>query len=497
MRQSGARLRNSANWGCFELWTPYKIRRQERMTAMKHPGPLIESAAPRVSAGANAHLRQSARFALVVRMVLFDALAILIGFSVAGKVRDSAWLMPGGVSLLFVVLPVFFVLSSNAAAYSPESLTNYAESARRATSAIVQTFLFLFALLFVTQFSDEISRLALAVVFVATLLPMLVFRYISHRWVRSTLDGSLLDELVIVDGVPLPERASRFVIDARANQLEPNLNDPAMLERFARATSFYDRVLVACPIERQVAWSTLLKTIDAKGELLVERRDDLGVIGIDAFGDSSTLVVSRGSLRFSDRVKKRSFDLAVASTALLFLAPLMVVVAICIKLDSRGPVFFMQPRVGRNNLPFRIYKFRSMRQEASDLSGNRSTGRDDDRISRFGRFIRKTSIDELPQLINVVKGDMSMVGPRPHALGSTAEDQLFWEISHRYWERHKLKPGITGLAQVRGYRGATEKTSDLTDRLNSDLEYLAGWRLWRDIAILAATLKVLIHPNAY
>lgn len=467
------------------------------MTAMKHPGTLIESTPAAVAAGRDLHLRQSARFALVVRLVLFDALAILIGFSVAGKVRDSAWLMPGGVSLLFVVMPVFLIMASNAAAYSPDSLTHYAESARRASSAIVQTFLFLFALLFVTQSSEDISRLALATVFVATILPMLVFRYVSYRWVRNALDGALLDELVIVDGVPLPGRTARFIIDAQANQLEPNLNDPAMLERFARATSFYDRVLVACPSDRQVAWSTLLKTIDAKGELLVERRDDLGVIGIDNFGNSSTLVVSRGSLSLADRIKKRLFDLALALTALLFLAPLMLVVAICIKLDSRGPVFFMQPRVGRNNLPFRIYKFRSMRQETSDMSGTRSTGRDDDRISRFGRFIRKTSIDELPQLINVVKGDMSMVGPRPHALGSTAEDQLFWEISHRYWERHKLQPGITGLAQVRGYRGATEKTSDLTDRLNSDLEYLAGWRLWRDIAIIAATLKVLVHPNAY
>lgn len=467
------------------------------MAAMKHPGSLTDSATPALTAGRESHLRQSARFALFVRLLLFDALAILIGYSIAAEVRDSAWLMPGGVPLLFVVLPVFVILASNAAAYSPDSLTDYAESARRASSGLVQTFLFLFALLFVTQWSEDISRIALAVMFVTTQIPMLVFRYISYRWVRNTLGGALLDELVIIDGVQLPDRGARFVIDARANQLEPDLNDPAMLERFARATSFYDRVLVACPSERQVVWSTLLKTIDAKGELLVERRDDLGVIGIDTFGESSTLVVSRGSLSLSDRIKKRLFDLAIALTALLFLAPLMLVVAICIKLDSRGPVFFKQPRVGRNNLPFQIYKFRSMRQETSDLAGARSTGRDDDRISRFGRFIRKTSIDELPQLINVVKGDMSMVGPRPHALGSTAEDRLFWEITHRYWERHMLKPGITGLAQVRGYRGATEKTSDLTDRLNSDLEYLAGWRLWRDIAILAATLKVLIHPNAY
>jgi polysaccharide biosynthesis protein PslA len=138
-----------------------------------------------------------------------------------------------------------------------------------------------------------------------------------------------------------------------------------------------------------------------------------------------------------------------------------------------------------------------MRQEACDADGRQSTQREDARISRFGSFIRRTSIDEIPQLFNVVKGEMSIVGPRPHALGSTAGNQLFWEISSKYWERHSLKPGITGLAQVRGYRGATETREDLTMRLQCDLEYLENWSVWRDFAIVSATLAVLIHPNAY
>lgn len=462
---------------------------------MKHPGHITEPEQPAVARVD--YPRQTARVALYARLVLGDALAVLIGFSVANTVRDSEWLMPNGISLMFVVLPVLMVLATNARAYSLTVLADFGESARRATGALVQTFLFTFALLFAFQEGDDISRIAIAIVITATWPAMLLFRYISCWWVRRALGGVLIDELVILDGVPNPEPLARFVVNAAANRLEPDLDDPAMLERFARVSDFYDRVLVACPPERQPVWSTLLKTIEAKGELLVGRRDDIGVIGLDTFGRSSTLVVSRGAMPFSDRVKKRLFDLAIALPAVLFLAPLMVVVAVLIKIDSKGPVFFKQPRVGRNNVPFDIYKFRSMRQEKSDATGTQSTRRDDDRISRFGGFIRRTSIDELPQLLNVLKGDMSIVGPRPHALGSTAEDRLFWQITHRYWERHALKPGITGLAQVRGYRGATEKTSDLTDRLNSDLEYLSGWRLWRDIVILAATLKVLVHPNAY
>lgn len=452
---------------------------------------------PSIPVVAENHSRQTARLALFARLVLGDALAVLIAFSLGSRIRDEQWLTLDGVNLMWVILPIFFVLGTNNRAYSLEALSNFAESARRATTAMFQTFLFLFALLFAVQLGDEISRLAVGTVFVTTVVVMLCFRYLSYLWVTRALSGVLLDELVIIDGVELPKAEARYVVDAAENRLEPDLNDPAMLERFTRVTNFYDRILVACPPEKQVTWATLLKSVDAKGELLMGRRDDLGVIGLDTFGGSSTLVVSRGSLSVADRVKKRLFDLAIAIPALLFLAPLMIVVAILIKLDSRGPVLFKQPRVGRNNVPFQIYKFRSMRQEKCDSAGAQSTRRDDDRISRFGGFIRKTSIDELPQLLNVVKGDMSIVGPRPHALGSTAEDRLFWQISQRYWERHALKPGITGLAQVRGYRGATEKESDLTNRLNSDLEYLAGWRLWKDCAILFATLKVLVHPNAY
>lgn len=111
--------------------------------------------------------------------------------------------------------------------------------------------------------------------------------------------------------------------------------------------------------------------------------------------------------------------------------------------------------------------------------------------------MRRTSIDELPQLLNVLKGDMSIVGPRPHAIGSQANNKYFWEVDRMYWQRHSLKPGLTGLAQVRGHRGATEVEKDLTDRLQSDLEYIAGWSLRRDIGIVLRTVMVLKHDNAY
>ena len=123
--------------------------------------------------------------------------------------------------------------------------------------------------------------------------------------------------------------------------------------------------------------------------------------------------------------------------------------------------------------------------------------RTDDRITRVGRVIRATSVDELPQLLNVLLGSMSIVGPRPHALGSLAGQQLFWEVDERYWHRHALKPGITGLAQVRGFRGATHRRDDLTQRLQADLEYILGWSVWRDFGILVSTVRVVVHRNAF
>jgi lipopolysaccharide/colanic/teichoic acid biosynthesis glycosyltransferase len=144
-----------------------------------------------------------------------------------------------------------------------------------------------------------------------------------------------------------------------------------------------------------------------------------------------------------------------------------------------------------------MYKFRSMRVDGCDQQGARSTSRTDERVTRVGRFIRSTSIDELPQLLNVLVGHMSIVGPRPHATGSRAADKLFWEVDHRYWHRHAAKPGLTGLAQVRGFRGATLEESDLTNRLQADLEYLDTWSIWRDLKIILLTVRVLLHRNAF
>ena len=132
-----------------------------------------------------------------------------------------------------------------------------------------------------------------------------------------------------------------------------------------------------------------------------------------------------------------------------------------------------------------------------DAAGSRSAAKDDDRVTRIGSIIRRLSIDELPQLLNVLRGDMSIVGPRPHALGSTVKDKLFWEVDNRYWDRHCLKPGLTGLAQVQGFRGATDEEEDLTGRIDYDLEYIRSWSPSKDLRIMIQTATVLAHDRAF
>ena len=256
---------------------------------------------------------------------------------------------------------------------------------------------------------------------------------------------------------------------------------------------------MSCPRERRQDWAFLLKCAGVYGEIVSEPAHELGAVGVHRYDalDRTTLVVSTGPLGLRARILKRVFDVVVALGGLIALSPLLLVVAVLIKLEDRGPVLFIQRRLGRGNQFFDMFKFRSMREEKLDPNGDRSAARDDDRVTRIGAFIRRTSIDELPQILNVLSGDMSIVGPRPHALGSRANNKYFWDIDRKYWQRHCLKPGLTGLAQVRGHRGATEVEKDLTDRLQSDLEYIAGWSLRRDIGIVLRTVMVLRHENAY
>jgi Undecaprenyl-phosphate glucose phosphotransferase len=209
---------------------------------------------------------------------------------------------------------------------------------------------------------------------------------------------------------------------------------------------------------------------------------------------SFSVEVQRAPLSPIEKASKRALDIVGASVGLLLLAPMMLAAAIAIKLDSPGPVLFRQRRNGFNTKEFVIYKFRSMKV-MEDGANVIQARRSDPRITTVGRVLRQTSIDELPQLLNVLKGDMSLVGPRPHAL---AHDNHYGEIVAEYAFRHHVKPGITGWAQVNGYRGETARIEQMRQRVAYDLWYINNWSLMLDLTILARTCFELIRPrNAY
>jgi Undecaprenyl-phosphate glucose phosphotransferase len=195
---------------------------------------------------------------------------------------------------------------------------------------------------------------------------------------------------------------------------------------------------------------------------------------------------------------KKTEDALISAALLALLSPVMLLVALAIKLDSRGPVFFKQKRYGFNNELIEVFKFRSMHAEDADVRAEKLVTRGDPRVTRVGRIIRKTSLDELPQFINVLKGDLSLVGPRPHPERAKAENRLYDEVVEGYFARHRVKPGITGWAQINGWRGETDTEEKILRRVEHDLYYIENWSLALDLYILLRTpFAIFDTENAY
>ncbi len=439
----------------------------------------------------------SLRIRLFLSLVGLDTVAILLSFVIAAYIRGSFQSDSNWAFVVVVLIPVYIVTAMNAGAYATANLQDPFRAIAKGLTAFALSLSAIIFIAFCLKASATFPRLVVSMGSVLSLIAIAVSRYMVVRHMAAIVGGNPFNVVLLCDhGQPVPDGKFSIVIASDA-YFDPDLHDPVMYDRLAQSLSGADRVIVACAPDRRIAWAQALKGANIQSELYMPELDALAPLGISQHGGTPTVIVANGPLVLFDRFLKRAFDLVLAGGALVVLAPFLLLVALIIKLDSRGPVLFTQVRIGRANQMFRMKKFRSMHVEHADGAGEQSTARDDDRVTRVGRFIRKTSIDELPQLLNVVRGDMSIVGPRPHALSSRAADKLFWEVDERYWHRHAAKPGLTGLAQVRGYRGATMVEQDLRDRLQADLEYLATWSIWRDIKIIVLTFRVLMHRNAF
>jgi Undecaprenyl-phosphate glucose phosphotransferase len=427
----------------------------------------------------------------------------------------------GPVNQLFaagVLAAVLFGFSAKAnGLYQLSNILSPTRSRRRVVGNWMLVTLFLALMAFLFKVGADFSRGSIICFALLALVLLLVGRGVLRRcfnfamaqnWIegrRAIVIGSR-DELASIDGSALlrhyglTEVARNQVPTDKGNGLALPSSSQVVLDQALEV----GRQGGASEIVLALAWSDTrqielyreaLRASPLPVQLLPDRR-----IRNFAFNpsfrvrSSFSVEVQRAPLSPTEQVSKRALDIVGASIGLLLLAPTMLAAAIAIKLNSSGPVLFRQRRNGFNTKEFVIYKFRSMKV-MEDGANVIQARRSDPRITTVGRVLRQTSIDELPQLLNVLKGDMSLVGPRPHAL---AHDNHYGEIVAEYAFRHHVKPGITGWAQVNGYRGETARIEQMRQRVAYDLWYINNWSLMLDLTILARTCFELIRPrNAY
>jgi Undecaprenyl-phosphate glucose phosphotransferase len=263
-----------------------------------------------------------------------------------------------------------------------------------------------------------------------------------------------------------------------------------------------DQVILALPQIRQDRLEYIADTLSAASiDLCVLPRETLELktgYRVNFLGSLPVFAIWQQPIRDVDGIVKEVLDRGLAVVALVVLSPILLLTCLAIRLESKGPILFRQKRFGFNNNEISVLKFRSMYIDRQDTSGAERTQKNDPRVTRVGRFIRRTSIDELPQLFNVLKGDMSLVGPRPHATMMRVGDKYYFDAVKGYTARHRVKPGITGLAQVRGLRGEIATTERARKRVEYDVYYIENWSPLLDIRIMIETvLKLIWDKNAY
>lgn len=375
---------------------------------------------------------------------------------------------------------------------------------------------------FLTKLGIEFSRIWLVIWFVSGLASLIILRAGISVYVRNaTHSGRLMRRAVIVGGgthaadLIAAIKASKNsgiqicgIFDDRKSARSPNqIMGHTKLGTIAELTSF----------TRSAEIDLLVVSLPCTAEKrLLEIMRQLWVLPVDVrlaahtsklryrprtysyIGDVPCLDILDKPLKDWGPVLKTLEDRVLAALALVVALPVMAIVALAVKYESRGPVLFRQHRYGFNNELIEVYKFRSMYVEDTDATGTKLVTKNDPRVTRVGRFIRKTSLDELPQLFNVLRGDLSLVGPRPHSTSAKATDHLYGDVVDGYFARHRMKPGITGWAQVNGWRGETDTHDKIIHRVEHDLYYIENWSVLFDLYILAITpLSLLNTEQAY
>jgi Undecaprenyl-phosphate glucose phosphotransferase len=383
--------------------------------------------------------------------------------------------------------------------------------------AVALAFSFLLSALFLLKFTGIYSRATFVFQFIMVEFAVLATRAIFYGRLRASIAAGLVNARRVVL-IGEAARRAEFAGRLKATAIQtvgsfpfPGQRDSGGSEDPSESAERELRVLIdGCRslrpddiliLAKQDDIAQLRDLIGSLSEVpvglhvvLVEAAAFLAAARIVEFGKIVTMQVLRPPLSQLQRFAKRLFDIVAATAGLVILSPLLIAVAVAIKLDSRGPVLFRQTRHGYNNETIKVFKFRSMVQ-SGDGGKFVQAVRNDSRVTRVGALLRRTNIDELPQLINVLRGEMSIVGPRPHA---TAHNEMFEGKISVFSRRHVVKPGITGWAQVNGCRGAADTIDRMRQRVDYDLYYIDNWSFWFDLRIILMTLfSKTAYENAY
>lgn len=366
------------------------------------------------------------------------------------------------------------------------------------------SFLILLGILYVLKVSDLFSRGWMLSWFVLSAATLVITRWWTTRHLRSQIQSGKLKHSVAVFGTPAfaeafcAEYAKNSSLGGisgiyTTNPLGDQDGADAKLQelRHSIQQDHYDTVIIALPAEEKDLIQAAVKNLSSYStELLLcsdLKHHSIPFNSSRSFGNLRLEVINIVPGSESGRIAKRFLDYVLAAAGLIALAPLLALIAIAIKVDSPGPVFFRQRRYGQNNKIFRIFKFRTMTVTEDGPVVVQAT-KNDSRVTRIGRFLRGSSLDEVPQLINVLLGDMSIVGPRPHAI---AHDEDFDARLDLFSRRRRVRPGLTGWAQVNGYRGETKTLESIEGRMDHDLYYIDNWSIWLDLEIVARTILIL------
>ncbi|MBY0561312.1 MAG: undecaprenyl-phosphate glucose phosphotransferase [Hyphomicrobium sp.] len=392
--------------------------------------------------------------------------------------------------------------------YDASSVSQPAVPYGRIFGVLVTSFLLLLGILYILKVADWYSRGWFLSWFVISALLLITVRIVGMHCVRRMVTQGRIRQRIAMFGDPDfiaamkasveiadPSPAIEGIYLAPTSARSEDLHSDGGLDELKNAIERrrYDTIIIGFPAEQTQSIKAAVNDLASYStELLLctkLEREPLIVRGARHIGTLRADIVNLVPQSESNRVLKAALDYILAGVGLFLLSPLLILIAIAIKLDSPGPVFFRQRRYGQNNRIFRIYKFRTM-FVAEDGAHIKQAERNDPRVTRIGWFLRRTSLDELPQLINVLTGDMSIVGPRPHAL---AHDQLFDQQLDLFSLRRRVRPGLTGWAQVHGFRGETKTTLDISKRVEHDLYYIDNWSIWLDIEIMIRTIFVLFR----